>query len=26
MAYDSKRHRLLIPMNDWNAISFVDLD
>jgi sugar lactone lactonase YvrE len=26
MAYDSKRHRLLIPMNDWNAISFVDID
>ena len=26
MAYDSKRHRLLIPMNDWNAITFVDLD
>jgi sugar lactone lactonase YvrE len=26
MAYDSKRHRLLIPMNNWDAISFVDLD
>jgi hypothetical protein len=25
MAYDSKRHRLLIPMNDWNAIAIVDL-
>jgi len=26
MAYDSKRNRLLIPMNDWNAITIVDLD
>ena len=26
MAYDSKRNRLLIPMNNWNAITFVDLD
>ncbi len=26
MAYDSRRNRLLIPMNNWNAISFVDLD
>ena len=26
MAYDSKRHRLLIPMNNWNAITIVDLD
>jgi len=26
MAYDSKRNRLLIPMNDWNAITFVDLE
>lgn len=26
MAYDAKRHRLLIPMNDWNAIAFVTLD
>jgi sugar lactone lactonase YvrE len=25
MAYDSKRNRLLIPMNDWNAITFVEL-
>jgi len=25
MAYDSKRHRLLIPMNDWNAIAIVEL-
>ena len=25
MAYDSKRHRLVIPMNDWNAITFVEL-
>jgi hypothetical protein len=25
MAYDSKRNRLLIPMNDWNAIAIVDL-
>lgn len=26
MAYDSKRHRLIIPMNDWNAVTFVELD
>ena len=26
MAYDSRRNRLLIPMNDWNAITIVDLD
>jgi sugar lactone lactonase YvrE len=25
MAYDSKRHRLIIPMNDWNAITIVEL-
>jgi sugar lactone lactonase YvrE len=25
MAYDSKRNRLLIPMNDWNAIAIVEL-
>lgn len=25
MTYDSKRNRLVIPMNDWNAISFVEL-
>jgi sugar lactone lactonase YvrE len=25
MAYDPKRNRLVIPMNDWNAITFVDL-
>jgi sugar lactone lactonase YvrE len=25
MTYDSKRHRLVIPMNDWNAITIVDL-
>jgi len=25
MAHDSKRNRLIIPMNDWNAITFVDL-
>ena len=25
MTYDSKRHRLVIPMNDWNAITFVEL-
>jgi hypothetical protein len=25
MTYDSKRNRLVIPMNDWNAIAFVDL-
>ena len=26
MAYDSRRNRLLIPMNDWNAITIVDLN
>ena len=26
MSYDSRRNRLLIPMNDWNAITIVDLD
>ena len=26
MAYDSKRNRLIIPMNDWNALTIVDLD
>ena len=26
MAYDSKRNRLVIPMNDWNAITIVDLN
>lgn len=26
MAYDPRRNRLVIPMNDWNAITFVDLD
>jgi sugar lactone lactonase YvrE len=26
MAYDSRRHRLLIPMNNWDAVTFVDLD
>ena len=25
MCYDSKRRRLVIPMNDWNAITFVDV-
>ncbi len=25
MTYDSKRNRLLIPMNDWNAIAIVEL-
>lgn len=25
MTYDSKRNRLVIPMNDWNAITFIDL-
>ncbi len=25
MTYDSKRHRLVIPMNDWNAIAIVEL-
>jgi sugar lactone lactonase YvrE len=26
MTYDPKRNRLVIPMNDWNAITFVDLN
>jgi len=26
MGYDSKRNRLLLPMNDWNAITIVELD
>ena len=26
MTYDSKRNRLLIPMNNWNAITIVELD
>ena len=26
MAYDSKRNRLLIPMNNWNAVTIVELD
>jgi hypothetical protein len=26
MSYDSRRHRLIIPMNNWNAITLVDLD
>lgn len=26
MCYDSKRNRLVIPMNDWNAITIVELD
>ncbi len=26
MAYDSSRHRLIIPMNNWNAVTLVDLD
>ena len=26
MGYDSKRKRLLLPANDWNAFSIVDLD
>lgn len=26
MAYDSRRHRLLIPMNNWDAVTLVDLD
>lgn len=25
MTYDSRRHRLVIPMNDWNAITIVEL-
>ena len=24
MSYDAKRNRLVIPMNDWNAITFVE--
>lgn len=26
MTYDSKRNRLVIPMNNWNAVTFVELD
>ncbi len=26
MTYDPKRNRLVIPMNDWNAITFVELN
>ncbi len=26
MVHDPKRNRLVIPMNNWNAIMFVDLD
>ena len=26
MAYDSKRNRLVIPANDWNAFTIVDLN
>ena len=26
MTYDSKRNRLIIPMNDWNAIAIVELN
>ena len=26
MCYDSKRNRLVIPMNDWNAITIVELE
>lgn len=26
MTYDSKRNRLVIPMNEWNAITIVDLN
>jgi sugar lactone lactonase YvrE len=26
MSYDSKRNRLIIPMNNWNAITIVDLN
>jgi len=26
MVYDPKRNRLVIPMNDWNAITIVDLN
>ncbi len=25
MTYDSKRNRLVIPMNDWNAVTIVEL-
>jgi sugar lactone lactonase YvrE len=25
MTYDSKRHRLVVPMNDWNAVTIVEL-
>lgn len=26
MSYDSRRNRLLIPMNNWNAITLLELD
>lgn len=26
MCYDPNRHRLVVPMNDWNALAFVDLE
>lgn len=26
MAYDPTRNRLVIPMNNWNAVTFVELD
>ncbi|MFW6200837.1 MAG: gluconolaconase, partial [Gemmatimonadota bacterium] len=26
MCYDPTRNRLIIPMNAWNALAFVDLD
>jgi len=26
MTYDSKRNRLVIPMNDWNAITIIELN
>lgn len=26
MTYDPKRNRLVIPMNDWNAVTIVDLN
>ena len=26
MVHDPKRNRLVIPMNNWNAITFVDRD
>ena len=26
MSYDSRRNRLIIPMNSWDAITIVDLD